>query len=529
MGFKKHRHSKDKLYIRSTEWAEEFGGFKKQSSLRLFKRLPFDSCCISLAPFENPMCDKKGNCFELLNIVPWLKQYGTNPVTGEKMKAKDLIKMTWHQNADKKKHCPVRFKEYSDNSHIVVNMATGNVYSMEAIDQLCFKAKNFKDLINDSPFVRADIVTVQDPVYLDKFNIQQFHHLKNGLKLAEDKDAKKFIKTTNQESKDILKELRDKKILMGEGAGILRASTEKAKANDPKKRLDKYSAAHYTTGRSGMAFTSTCMMPITESEDALKEDRSVVYQFVKKKAYIRITTSKGELNLELHSDYVAKTCENFVKHCQSGYYNGTIFHRNIRSFIIQGGDPTGVGDGGESIWGGKFADDFKLGHLMHNKRGIVSMANSGPNSNGSQFFITYASCQHLDKKHTVFGRLVGGNDTLRSLELAAVDKKTDRPIEDIKILSTEVFVDPFPEAERLLKEARETDDNMAAPGPNGIVPLAVPVSNIPATVKPTAYGTGIGKYINKNKLKRETDSEIAAKSEKKKIKSSSKLNDFSEW
>ena len=134
---------------------------------------------------------------------------------------------------------------------------------------------------------------------------------------------------------DILKELRDKKILMGEGAGILRASTEKAKANDPKKRLDKYSAAHYTTGRSGMAFTSTCMMPITESEDALKEDRSVVYQFVKKKAYIRITTSKGELNLELHSDYVAKTCENFVKHCQSGYYNGTIFHRNIRSFIIQ--------------------------------------------------------------------------------------------------------------------------------------------------------------------------------------------------
>ena len=98
MGFKKHRHSKDKLYIRSTEWAEEFGGFKKQSSLRLFKRLPFDSCCISLAPFENPMCDKKGNCFELLNIVPWLKQYGTNPVTGEKMKGiflTNLFNLFW--------------------------------------------------------------------------------------------------------------------------------------------------------------------------------------------------------------------------------------------------------------------------------------------------------------------------------------------------------------------------------------------------------------------------------------------------
>ena len=116
---------------------------------------------------------------------------------------------------------------------------------------------------------------------------------------------------------------------------MLRSTTEKSKANDPSKRLDKYSSAHYTTGRSGMAFTSTCMMPITESESALKDDRSVIYQFVKKKAYIRIKTTLGELNLELHADYVPKTCENFVKHCQSGYYDGTIFHRNIRSFIIQ--------------------------------------------------------------------------------------------------------------------------------------------------------------------------------------------------
>lgn len=243
--------------------------------------------------------------------------------------------MTWYKNADNKMHCPVRFKEFSDNSHIVVNMVTGNVYSMEAIEQLCYKAKNFKDLINDKPFKRTDIITVQNPVYLDKFNIQSFHHLKNGLKLEDDKESKKYINSTNQETRDILKELRTKKILEGEGAGILRASTEKAKANDQTKRLDKYSAAHYTTGRSGMAFTSTCMMPITESESALKDDRSVIYQFVKKKAYVRLTTSLGALNLELHADYVPKTCENFVTHCHNGYYNGTKFHRNIRSFIIQ--------------------------------------------------------------------------------------------------------------------------------------------------------------------------------------------------
>ena len=84
-----------------------------------------------------------------------------------------------------------------------------------------------------------------------------------------------------------------------------------------------------------MAFTSTCMAPIIEQESALKNDREVIYQFVKKKAYIRITTTMGDLNCELHAEYVPRTVENFVKLCQTGYYDGTVFHRNIRSFIIQ--------------------------------------------------------------------------------------------------------------------------------------------------------------------------------------------------
>ena len=79
----------------------------------------------------------------------------------QKMKAQDLIKMTWYKNADNKYHCPVRFREFTDNSHIVCNMVTGNVYSMEAITELCYKNKNMKDLINDKPFKRSDIVTVQ--------------------------------------------------------------------------------------------------------------------------------------------------------------------------------------------------------------------------------------------------------------------------------------------------------------------------------------------------------------------------------
>ena len=185
---------------------------------------------------------------------------------------------------------------------------------------------------------------------------------------------------------------------------------------------------------------------------------------------------------------------------------------------------------------------------MHNKRGIVAMANSGPDTNGSQFFITYASCQHLDGKHTVFGRLVGGADTLRSLELAPTDKKTDRPIEDIKLLSTEVFVDPFPEAEKLLEKARDKVPLQVHFEPHSYSLLQddaefgkpdIPVKSTEIT-KPKAYGSGVGKYINRNRLKRTPDDSPSTSSsspstsapppvEKKKAKKSSNLNDFSEW
>ena len=107
------------------------------------------------------------------------------------------------------------------------------------------------------------------------------------------------------------------------------------------------------------------------------------YRRVKKKGYVRLVTNRGPLNLELHCDLVPKTCENFIKHCKNGYYNETIFHRLIRNFMVQGGDPSGKGDGGESIWGSPFKDEF-VGTLSHSGRGILSMANKGSDTNGSQ-------------------------------------------------------------------------------------------------------------------------------------------------
>lgn len=111
---------------------------------------------------------------------------------------------------------------------------------------------------------------------------------------------------------------------------------------------------------------------------------------------------------------------------KQGYYKGVKFHRSIKNFMIQGGDPTGTGRGGESYWKKDFVDEFKS-NLSHKGRGILSMANRGKNTNSSQFFITFRSCQHLDNKHTIFGKLVGGLETLSKLESIPTDE-SDKPL-----------------------------------------------------------------------------------------------------
>ena len=153
--------------------------------------------------------------------------------------------------------------------------------------------------------------------------------------------------------------------------------------------------------------------------------------------HVQFDTSVGTFVVELYYRHAPRTCYNMAALAESGYYDGTIFHRIIRDFMVQGGDPTGTGRGGESIYGGKFADEITR-NLKHTGAGIVSMANT----NGSQFFVTLKSTPFLDGKHTIFGRIYSGMGVVERMGMTPTDE--DRPRSPITIHQARPFRGPPP-------------------------------------------------------------------------------------
>lgn len=145
-----------------------------------------------------------------------------------------------------------------------------------------------------------------------------------------------------------------------------------------------------------------------------------------------LQTNQGVVEIKLMPKIAPKACENFTKLVEKGYYNGLIFHRVIKNFMIQGGDPTGTGTGGESIWGVPFEDEVNS-EITFDKPGLLAMANAGPNTNGSQFFITTAKTPWLNMHHTIFGEVISGYEVVRKIEDTATDG-SDRPVVEQKII-----------------------------------------------------------------------------------------------
>nr|POF13982.1 peptidyl-prolyl cis-trans isomerase-like 2 [Quercus suber] len=456
--------------ITHSEWSSEdaFGASAGANARKSnvpeanFKRLPFNFCAVSLQPFKHPVCTAEGTIFDLTNILPWIKKHGTNPVDGQPLKSAELIKLNFLKNDDGEYVDPFTYKAFTDNTHIVTLRNTGNVFSWETVERLNLKAKNLKDLVNDADFKRSDIITLQDPQNIESRDLSQFKYLKEGVStLTAEQEAERSAGVNEENLGSAAKILKAKQAISRARVAREKASSESnvesqaltnariARAEVVKStRASKpvpYNAAQYTNGMAAASFTSTGMTPNTSGERAILSDEEYMLKpkRVRNKGYARLVTNLGDLNIELYPEFAPKTVWNFVQLSKRGYYKGVSFHRSIRNFMLQGGDPTGTGRGGQSCWGKQFADEFE-GPQTHDSRGVLSMANKGKDTNTSQFFITYRATPHLNRKHTIFGRVVDGLDTLKRLEDVETDDK-DRPTQRCAIEDIVVYVDPFEE------------------------------------------------------------------------------------
>jgi peptidyl-prolyl cis-trans isomerase-like 2 len=462
----KQRHTQDRMYLSAKEHATFYGGYREAARTEGVRRLGFDCCALSQGRFTDPVLAPDGTVYELTQIVPFLRRHKRNPSTGDPLSGKELVPLHYHANGEGQLACPVTGKVFTDNSKIGAVRTTGNVYSWEALEELCLGPKHWKDLLTDAPFGgRADIVLLQDPsdpAWLARHNVNAFWYIKEKVPVdgggagAGEGGAVPVATSTgvirmNDAARRVLAEVEAADIKGFGGPAAAGAAAADSASGSSSAAAHVNEAGVRTTGRLASSLMSTGVGVVTRNAPApltdadRREARWAGVKALGRKAFVRLVTSAGPLNLELHADLVPRTVDNFLTLAKRGYYDGTPFHRVIRNFMIQGGDPTGTGKGGASAWGAPFRDEFhpKLGHA---ERGVLSMANSGPDSNGSQFFVTFKSCPHLDRKHAVFGRLVGGGDTLRALELTPTGKD-DRPTSPLTLLRVDVFQDPFKEWE----------------------------------------------------------------------------------
>ncbi|SJX65363.1 related to Peptidyl-prolyl cis-trans isomerase [Sporisorium reilianum f. sp. reilianum] len=444
------------------------GGLEQES----FHPVSYDCCAISFQPWNIAVCSNDcGIAFELTNLIPYVRKYGTHPVTGKPFDLDHVVRLTFHKNEQGRFHDPVSFKEFGQHSHLVAIRPSGNVFLYDTVQRLNVKAKYMKDLVTDEAFTKADIITVQDPNHPEGRNPSSMHHVKEGLKLTQ---ADKGIDSSEQinlgatgSAQKLLAKLRGSAPSETQGTSAA-ASTSTAPglpSKEPTSAYTRNKASGTSTGMAAASFTSSSLTPRTAIERVVLDDEEVMFDHVKtrlrEKGYVRLSTNFGPLNLELHCDRAPKTCFNFLQLCKQGKYDDTLFHRNIRGFMIQGGDPTGTGRGGSSIWGHDFRDEYdEPGAFRHEARGVLSMANRGSGTNGSQFFITYRAVPHLDGKHTVFGRLVDGekDKTLTALEQVPSEEGTDRPLRKIKILDVLVTADPFEKYQLRQKQSAKAND-----------------------------------------------------------------------
>lgn len=455
----------DKLYITQNEWSNWFGGARTRQEEVTYKKLPFGCCALSLKPFNDPVCTADGIVFDILHIIPYIRKHGKNPVTGEALEVKDLVRLSIQKNAEGDYYCPVTLKNFHENLHIVANKNSGHVYAMEAVNMI-----NWTDYFTGEAFSEYDLIDLQNPNDLEKSNMVRFKHLQELLKDSEAGEAKESgIKAEPQ-------------IHVSKSVDKLMKSI-KAGSNDQQTAR--------TTGKVAASLTSTFMTPVTKTEYKELDSESIMFKNIKTPGKLVMRTNFGDMTFELACHKVPKTCYNFFQLAKKGYYHQVKFHRLVPGFVIQGGDPTGEGSGGQSIWGKPFENEFHQS-LSHDKRGLLSMANKGkPCTNTSQFFITLALKPHLDRIHPIFGHIIAGHAVLDAIEAVGADPALSTPLRPIIIEEVIILEDPYDNYQREQDSQRGINEKRRlaeATDPTLVVKRAKASINTPFT---------IGKYMKK--------------------------------
>lgn len=483
----KDRKKTNRAFITQKEWSLYYGGLKRKQQQQGGAHdvvVPFDCCALTLAPFTTPVCTREGIVYELSAVEDFVRRHGVDPATGRRLGREGLTVLHFHRNSSGRYHCPVLYKEFTASTKIAAVRATGNVYSYEAVAELNLRAGNMRDLLDGTPFTREDVIVLQDPEHPERRDVGGFYYYralreeKRGRNSNNGEEGEESCGTIvgSRATEKVLREYHAREqAAAAESRAIMGASltsrggrdgeTAKTKTlstnndnnnndnsnnndnnnsnnNDDDEFYDHSSASGaQRVDASAPGFTSS----VFSAARAREREAPSRGKETTRRGYVGVETSMGTLNVEVRCDAAPLASENFLGLCERGYYDGVCFHRNVPGFVVQGGDPTGTGRGGESVWGRGFRVEQGL---RHDAAGVVAMANAGPGTNGSQFYVTYAAQPQLDGRHTVFGRVVGGMDVLRLMERVATDPATERPLAPITIARTVVYVNPFRELEQ---------------------------------------------------------------------------------
>ena len=493
------------------------------------------------------MCTRDGIIFDNAAITPHLMKHKLDPVTGKSMTSRDIIVLNMDKDESTNTwQCPVLNKPFNNRTKVVAIIQRppgneANVYSYEAYHELNIKAKNNRDLTSGLKFNKEDVIVLQDPddeEHCKLRDIQNFSHI-NSMREENTRQQNtaagvssnvKHSVTASRIMEKLDREKRKRERAAEDQAKkLLKMDNDTDKSSSSasmnKEKISIYTdelltSVNLTSGKASGSLTSTSMAITRENKARLATEEEIItsqceqLKRLKKKGMVRMFTNKGAMDIEVHCDIVPRTAMNFILLAEKGEYDGSKFHRSIPNFMLQGGKKPGSKDGGSSIWEKPFQDEFD-DRLTHSGSGVVAMANSGPATNGRQFYITYKSCAHLNRKHSVFGKVVGGLEILRRLEQVPTDKETDKPQETLRIEKIEILDNPVTEAldierERIQKKKeskRTLDESRRGP----VAMESASVKKLKALPSPkvedsTDNGDGpspivIGKYLKVGKKK----------------------------